>query len=157
MTISRQLKKNGPQDSTGWTLRGFFLDRGDKWSDEAGSNLGFQTLSMTEGSLHEPRPGWNSSTSFHRRLYQHCKTAQHLETIYLPRDLFSDSTVWERARAAGFSEDGKSGSSKCSTKAGRCPLNGLLQMALTCSSVRRMKCLWRDRAAQIKVSVWAPL
>ena len=58
---------------------------------------------MTEGSLRKPQLNTNSSTSFHERLYQHCNTAGHLETIYLPPDLFffflfSDSMVWEIAR-----------------------------------------------------------
>lgn len=44
---------------------------------------------MTEGSLHKPQLNRNSLISFYKRLYQHCNTAGHLETIYLPPDLFS--------------------------------------------------------------------
>lgn len=117
---------------------------GVKWSDDE-----------TEGWLLEPQLNKDSSTShstsLHKRPYQQCKAAEAPgNNLPSPWPFF-----WfhaSRARA-GFSKDGKSGSSECSTKAGRCLLKGLLQTALTCSSLRQMRCLWRDRAAQIKKKV----
>lgn len=107
---------------------------------------------MTEGLLREPQLNKDSSTShstsLHKRPYQQCIAAE------APGNNLPSSWpfFWFHAlRArAGFSKHGKSGSSECSTKAGPCLLKGLLQTALTCCSLRQMRCLWRDRAAQIK-------
>lgn len=112
----------------------------------------FQTANLTAGLLREPQLNKGSSTShstsLHQRPYQQCIAAE------APGNNLPSSWpfFWFHALGAraGFSKDGKSGCWECSTKAGPCLLKGLLQTALTCSLLRQMRCLWRDRAAQIK-------